>query len=226
MNKNCISGIDVLKTFKGRINIKENYIVLRIRVIHEINVDPNEDFTNIDPQDLANEINYPEKYEEFSNVKEYDEIEEKYCIVLKQYKDIFSKKPGRISIYEHELKMKDDKPFIIKTYPIPMTSSFWQIPLVEESKKYTAFLHEGRSYEFCVTPFGLRTSTAALVRALDFVLNGLGNFYLTFIDDIFCASEDVHQHLLHLELFFHRLIENNLTINLEKSHFSDPKSNF
>ena len=28
----------------------------------------------------ANKINYPEKYEEFSNVKEYDEIEEKYCI--------------------------------------------------------------------------------------------------------------------------------------------------
>ena len=96
-------------------------------------------------QDFANEINYPEKYEEFSNVKEYDEIEEKYCItdaeieekvskfellngeekkkfweVLKKYKDIFSKKHGRISIYEHELKIKDNKSFIIKTYPIPM----------------------------------------------------------------------------------------------------------
>ena len=41
----------------------------------------------------------------------------------------------------------------------------------------------------------------------------------TFIDDIFCASENVHQHLLHLELLFHSLMENNLTINLEKSHF-------
>ena len=40
-------------------------------------MDPNEDLTNIDPQDFANKINYPEKYEEFSNMKEYDEIEEK-----------------------------------------------------------------------------------------------------------------------------------------------------
>ena len=90
-------GIDVLKKFKRRINIEENYVILRnedkeskiefindeekcIRVIREINMDPNGDLTNIDPQDFANEINYPEKYEEFSNVKEYDEIEEKYCI--------------------------------------------------------------------------------------------------------------------------------------------------
>ena len=100
-----------------------------------------------------------------------------------------------------------------------LTSSFWQIPLAEESKKYTAFLYEDKCYEFCVTPFGLKTSTAALVRALDFVLNGLGYFYFTFIDDIFCASENVHQHLLHLELLFHRLMENNRTINPEVSFF-------
>ena len=107
------------------------------------NMEPSENVTNIDPQDFANEINYPEKYEEFSNVKEYEEIEEKYCVtdaeieekvakcellngeekkkfweVLREYKDIFSKKPGRISIYEHELKIKDGRPFIIKTHPI------------------------------------------------------------------------------------------------------------
>ena len=161
MNTNCILGIDVLKKFKGRINMEENYVILRnegkelkiefindeekcIRVIPEIDMEPNDELMNIDTQDCANNINYPEKYEEFCNVQ-YDEIEEKYSIsdaeieekvakcellngeekkkfwkVLKKYKDIFSKKPGRISIYEHELKIKDDKPFIIKTYPIPM----------------------------------------------------------------------------------------------------------
>ena len=152
----------MVKKFKGRINIEENYIMLRsedkelkiefiddeekcIRLIHEVNMKPNEDSTNIDPQDFANKINFLEKYEEFSNLKEYDELEEKYCItdaaieekvakcellngekknkfwkVLKKYKEIFSKKPGRLVIYKHELKIKDDKPFIIKTYPIPM----------------------------------------------------------------------------------------------------------
>ena len=93
LNKNCILGIDVLKKLKGRINIEENYVILRnedkelkiefindeekcIRVIHEVNIKPSENLTNIDAEDFANEIDYPEKYEEYSNVKEYDEIEE------------------------------------------------------------------------------------------------------------------------------------------------------
>ena len=143
----------MLKKFKGRINVEENYIMLRnedkelkiefiddeekcIRLIHEI---------NIDPQDFANKMNHQEKCEEFSNVNEYDKIEEKCCItdaeieekvakckllsreekkkfweVLKKYRDIFSKKPERLSIHEHELKIQEDKPFIIKTYPIPL----------------------------------------------------------------------------------------------------------
>ena len=71
LNQNCILGIDLLK-FKRRINVDENYIMLRnedkefkiefiddeekcIRLIHEINMEPNEELINIDPQDFANE---------------------------------------------------------------------------------------------------------------------------------------------------------------------------
>ena len=152
----------MIKKLKGRINMDENYIVLRnedkqvkikflndkekcIMLIHEVNMEPKEELMNIAPKDLLNEDNYPESYEEFRDVKENEQIEEKYRItdveieekvakyerldsdeknkfweVLKKYRDTCSKKPGRISIYEHALKVKDDKPFIIKTYPIPM----------------------------------------------------------------------------------------------------------
>ena len=106
LNKNCIMGIDVLKKLKGRINIEENYVTLRnedkelkiefinneekcIQVINEINMEPGDNLTDIDSQDFANETNYPEKYEEFSNVREYDEIEEKYCITSRGIKKIY-----------------------------------------------------------------------------------------------------------------------------------------
>ena len=35
---------------------------------------------SLSARDFANKINFPEKYEEFSNLTEYDELEEKYCI--------------------------------------------------------------------------------------------------------------------------------------------------
>ena len=131
LNKNCILGIDVLKKFKGRINIEENYMILRIEdkelkiefindeekciwLIHEINMEPNEDLTNIDPQDFANEINYPEKYEEFSNVKEYDEIEEKYCITDVEIEEKVAK--CELLIWETKEKILGN-PEKVQTYP-------------------------------------------------------------------------------------------------------------
>ena len=38
---------------------------------------------------------------------------------------------------------------------LDLTSSFRQIPLKEESKQYTAFMHEGKIYKFEVCPFGM-----------------------------------------------------------------------
>ena len=102
---------------------------------------------------------------------------------------------------------------------LDMTSSFWKVPLQAESKKYTAFQHREKSYEFNVVPFGLKTSTAALVRGLDHVLQGIGNHIISFVDDTLLTSESTEQHLEHLEELLKRLDKNNLTLNLSKSNF-------
>lgn len=168
-----------------------------------------------------------------------------------KYKDVFKRRPGWIDVYEHELEIKKDKPYFMRSYPIPMmfrdpveaeikrmlelgiiqrsktpyinplvviakkdkevrlcldarqvnkimqpdhecaqsseilfqkcqnvkfmsildsTASFWQIPLHPDSYKYTAFQYNANCHEFTVTPFGLKTSLASLVRGLDMVV--------------------------------------------------------
>lgn len=108
---------------------------------------------------------------------------------------------------------------------LDLRSSFWQVPLTKESRKYTAFTHRGHSYEFRVTPFGLKTSTASLVRGLRPVLQGLTHT-INFVDDLLCMSETFEDHIKHLKEIFDRLEENGLTISLEKSAFFRKKIKF
>ena len=109
---------------------------------------------------------------------------------------------------------------------LDMTSSFWQVPLEENSKQYTAFQYRGKIYEFNVVPFGLKTSTAALERGLDKALQGVGNHIISFVDDTLVTSESVQQHFKHIKELLTRLEKNNLTLKLSKSNFFKKETKF
>ena len=50
---------------------------------------------------------------------------------------------------------------------LDLRSSFWQIPIRREDRKYTAFLYKNKCYQHKVVPFGLSTSLAAIVKCLE-----------------------------------------------------------
>ncbi|KAL7304695.1 hypothetical protein TKK_0002936 [Trichogramma kaykai] len=79
---------------------------------------------------------------------------------------------------------------------LDLTSSFYQVALAEESKKYCAFMFEGKVYEFNVIPFGLK---------------------LNFVDDMLAISRNEEENLAHVNELLESLDKHNITF--KKSEF-------
>lgn len=110
---------------------------------------------------------------------------------------------------------------------IDLTSSFWQIPLTQNSKKYTGFLFDNKVYNFKVVPFRLQNSLAALVRTVDLTLGiEIERFTLNYVDDLLCLSESFEEHLQHLEQIFKKFEDGGLTINPWKALFCQEEVKF
>ena len=79
------------------------------------------------------------------------------------------------------------------------TWGFWQNPVRSQDVQKTAFNTRYGSYEFLVTPFGLKNSPSAFQRMMDEIFKDyLDDFMLVYIDDILIYSKTKEDHLDHL----------------------------
>lgn len=108
---------------------------------------------------------------------------------------------------------------------LDFTSGYWQVPLDPTVRPYTSFLYDGRSYQFCVVPFGLNISNAAFGKCLEAVLNNstvpcpFPNDIHTYVDDILVSSHSFKNHLINLEWIFQKISSSGLTLKFKKCHF-------
>lgn len=102
---------------------------------------------------------------------------------------------------------------------LDLKNSFWLIRLKEKSRKFTGFSIEGNIYQFCVVPFGLQSSSAALIRTLQGILNKYDDFCIHYIDDILIFSENEEKHYQHIAIILKVLDEACLKLKLEKCQF-------
>jgi len=111
------------------------------------------------------------------------------------------------------------KPRFISKFDLK--SAFLQIPLSEESCKYTAFGIPGRGlFEFTVTPFGIKTGCAIMQRLMDRLFGVKYQPYIfTYLDDLVCVSDDYETHLKLLQEILEKFREANLMLNFEKCQF-------
>lgn len=103
---------------------------------------------------------------------------------------------------------------------LDLTSSFWQIPIKEEDRKYTAFLYRNKCYQHRVVPFGLTTSLAAIVKCLERALGDeVEPYTMVFVDDILVISKTLQEHIVNLRSVFEKFRRANISLNIEKCEF-------
>ena len=101
---------------------------------------------------------------------------------------------------------------------IDLSSSFWQIELAEECRDFTAFIHRGRQYRFRRTPFGISSSSAALIRALSEIFSReIDSYAAIFVDDFCIMDHDYDTHLKHLDYILGKLREHGFSVKAEKT---------
>ena len=99
-----------------------------------------------------------------------------------------------------------------------MNSGFWQVPMDEESKQYTAFtLGSMGLYECESMPFGLCNAPPTFQRLMQNCLGELNLTYcLIYLDDMIVFSEMPEEHLRRMRVVFNRLREHSLKLKPSK----------
>ena len=99
-----------------------------------------------------------------------------------------------------------------------MNSGFWQVPMDEESKQYTAFtLGSMGLYECESMPFGLCNAPPTFQRLMQNFLGELNLTYcLIYLDDVIIFSQTEEEHLERMRVVFDRLCEHGLKLKPSK----------
>ena len=101
---------------------------------------------------------------------------------------------------------------------IDLTCGFWQVPLEEGSRQYTAFTLPGvGSFQWNRTPMGLLGSPATFGRMMEHIMRFVK--CICYQDDVLVHSKDHSEHFLELQKCFNRLRAAGLKMNAKKCSF-------
>ncbi|CAM4684191.1 unnamed protein product, partial [Lepidochelys kempii] len=99
---------------------------------------------------------------------------------------------------------------------LDLTKGYWQVPLDESAKERSAFTTHVGLYEFNVLPFGLWNAPTTFQRLVDGLLVGLGEYAVSYLDDVAIFLDSWEEHLEHIQKVFERIREAGLTVKAKK----------
>ena len=109
-----------------------------------------------------------------------------------------------------------------------MNSGFWQVPMDEESKQYTAFTLGSMGLYGCESmPFGLCNTLPTFQRLMQNCLGELNLTYcLIYLDDVIVFSDTPEEHLWRMRVIFDHLREHGLKLKPSKCEVFKSEINY
>ncbi|KAL0439456.1 UNVERIFIED_CONTAM: Enzymatic polyprotein [Sesamum latifolium] len=105
-------------------------------------------------------------------------------------------------------------------------SSFYQIKMESESKKFTAFSTPQGQYIWNVMPMGLANAPQIFQRKMDNLSKDYFEFMFVYIDDVLIASKNMKDHIKHLEIFSDACHREGLVLSEKKATIAVNKIEF
>lgn len=143
--------------------------------------------------------------------------EDRLCVDYRQLNAVTVKQPYPMPVVEEQLASLAGNAIFTS---LDLVAGYHQIPIVETSKSYTAFVtHEGH-YEFNRMPFGLVNAPSVFQTAINSVIQQLGRGEaVAYLDDVIIPSVDVDEGIRCLRKFLTALKLAGFTLRLSKCKF-------
>lgn len=140
-----------------------------------------------------------------------------------------------------DYKVTVNKVINLDTYPLPLvdeifaslsggvsftkldlSQAYHQLPLDEESRKYTTVNTPAGLYEYLRLPYGISSAVGIFQRTMENILKGLQGVCV-YLDDILVTGKSAEEHMANLRAVLLRLQESGVTLKKEKCKFFLPE---
>ena len=148
----------------------------------------------------------------------------RFCIDLKKVNEVTTKDSYTLPRISETADCLSGAKFFST---LDIDRAFWQVGIAEEDKCKTAFVVDGKLFEFNVMPFGSMNAPSTFQRLMDRVLRGLTwSQCLVYIDDVLIFSNTFEKHLKDIDSVLDRIISSGMKLKPAKCSFANDEVNY